>query len=168
MEKRYLIKEQGECDPGIVLTGTITETELKKRLSAIVLSQQGWGPPDTWDEAIDVLLHGTERDQPPQPEADYQKALLTIASYDSGNGCCQFGCDCPTIAKEALKIGPVTEKEQPNTDYFGYPIPKQAEPTRKEWEEWVENMPSHSMSTRMEWEEKMKDWFLTMPGVPKE
>jgi hypothetical protein len=40
--------------------------------------------------------------------------------------------------------------------------------TRKEWEEWVERMPSHSMSTRMEWEEKMKDWFLTMPIVPKE
>ena len=46
--------------------------------------------------------------------------------------------------------------------------PVEDEPTRKEWEEWTENMPSHSMSTRMQWEGKMKAWFLTMPGIPKE
>ncbi len=30
------------------------------------------------------------------------EALKTIQSYDEGNGCCPYGCDCPTIAKSAI------------------------------------------------------------------
>jgi hypothetical protein len=43
----------------------------------------------------------------------------------------------------------------------------EVQPTRKEWIEWVESMPSHSNHTRMEWERAMQAWFLTSPGVPK-
>lgn len=31
-----------------------------------------------------------------------RKALEEIAKYDSGNGCCPYGCDAPTIAIVAL------------------------------------------------------------------
>jgi hypothetical protein len=58
MEKRYLIKEQGECDPGIVLTGTITESELKRRLSKLQYESARSTAPLSWDEQIYILLHG--------------------------------------------------------------------------------------------------------------
>lgn len=32
----------------------------------------------------------------------YVQALRIIDSYDDGNGCCPYGCDCPTIAERAL------------------------------------------------------------------
>lgn len=30
------------------------------------------------------------------------EALRIIQSYDEGNGCCPYGCDCPTIARTAI------------------------------------------------------------------
>lgn len=36
---------------------------------------------------------------------ELRAALETIASYDSGNGCCEYGCDTPTIARDALEKG---------------------------------------------------------------
>ena len=32
----------------------------------------------------------------------FRAALHEIAAYDSGDGCCQFGCDTPSIAAKAL------------------------------------------------------------------
>jgi len=53
-----------------------------------------------WDECIElrVKLYRLEI----QAES-HRKALEEIAKYDSGNGCCTYGCDTPTVAKEALK-----------------------------------------------------------------
>ena len=119
--------------------------------------------PMTGDDQIDILVYGGLREQPPPPEADYQKALLTIASYDSGDGCCRFGCDCPTIAKEVLKIGRVTEKEQPLND------PK---PTRKEWSRWAYKIACALVTDRFGSYENQRDFIdqilMDMPGVPKE
>ena len=66
MEKRYLIKEQGECDPGIVLTGTITDPELDNRLIAIYKLVR-WGLPE-WkgmflENAKNILLHGEKKEE---------------------------------------------------------------------------------------------------------
>lgn len=38
-------------------------------------------------------------------EGALREALKEIANYDIGNGCCQFGCDCPDIARRALGRG---------------------------------------------------------------
>ena len=66
MEKRYLIKEQGECDPGIVLTGTITESELDNRLTAIYKLVR-WGLPDRegmfLENAKNILLNGVVKEE---------------------------------------------------------------------------------------------------------
>lgn len=37
-------------------------------------------------------------------------ALKAIQKYDNGQGCCDYGCDTPTIAREAL--AKVREKEE--------------------------------------------------------
>lgn len=44
--------------------------------------------------------HGLAEDQSAMERME--KALKEIARYDSGDGCCTYGCDCPTIAQMAL------------------------------------------------------------------
>ena len=56
MEQMYIIGRMEDA----LSKPLVPKSELKKRLSMIVLSQQGYGPPDTWDEAIDILLNGKE------------------------------------------------------------------------------------------------------------
>lgn len=48
-----------------------------------------------------------------QQNARLLEALKTIQSYDEGNGCCPYGCDCPTIARTA--IAEAEETVQPRT-----------------------------------------------------
>jgi hypothetical protein len=36
---------------------------------------------------------------------ELKTALETIGNYDTGDGCCPYGCDCPVIAKAALESG---------------------------------------------------------------
>jgi len=171
MEKRYLIKEQGECDPGIVLTGTITESELIRRLNLIDrLRFANTSEPWDWDIGIDILLHGTEKEQSQCPSGNpsmvyTEKEQPQVAKY------CHIDAQSSRICERGTKSCIVQHIPDHLGAGRGIDEPEVIEPpkpTHKEWEEWVENMPSHSMSTRMEWEEKMKDWFLTMPGVPKE
>ena len=46
---------------------------------------------------------GKELEQTKLQVGELQKTLETIAKYDAGTGCCPYGCDTPTIAKNALK-----------------------------------------------------------------
>jgi hypothetical protein len=61
-------------------------------------------PPNSYPEVDRIIADAVRKVCEP-----YWRALKTIASYDSGNGCCDYGCDTPTIAKEALAVQPESE-----------------------------------------------------------
>jgi hypothetical protein len=129
-------------------------------------------------DRIATLLHGTDKGLLPAdlfhgpglPKKEQEVAHLTKCTCERCTGIAVESLyeEQPDADRRAKIINHAVEDamRKPILEIEEQPITLSA-PTRDEWEEWVENMPSHNMFTRMQWEEKMKQWYLTMPGVPK-
>jgi len=68
-----------------------------------ILNQNRIGVSNRLEEALERADKAEKRAEAAELQVEsYRKALEEIAKYDSGNGCCTYGCDTPTIAKAAL------------------------------------------------------------------
>lgn len=119
----------------------VPESELIKRLIEIA---RLYYPSDIEEKGIDILLHG-------EPLEAARKLIE-----------CE---EMPADIREA-SVKAVNRMLDKRDLWGGGMMPSEARPTRTEW---AEKMPRQMLFEEWhQWADAFCEWFLTMPGIPKE